>query len=412
MGILLMVHKPFNERSIPMVQRAVIESVAEAREMIKEMELSGCDWGQECHQVSQLAVKKALEKHMEGHIDWHLENMQKRKRADRRNGYYSRHLLTELGDIELHIPRTRRISAQTVVRAYARRVKSVDRTILACFVLGLSTRKVSEALMGILGERVSATTVSNVAKMLDSAVSSFHRRRLHNWYRALILDGVVLKRKTGAGSVKRHVLVALGIRPDGRKEILDFHAARSESAAEWERFLTSLYNRGLDGQCLDIICVDGGAGLLAAVAMVYPEVDIQRCWAHKMRNLTDKVCRADRQEVKTQLQRIYNAPNERSARRQAALFAREWSEVYPKVVNSLRQDLEDLLAFFRFPEEAWRTATRTTNYIERMFVEVRRRTRPMGVFSDKTSMDRILFAVFTYENKKQGTMTPFLVDTN
>jgi transposase-like protein len=318
-------------------------------------------------------------------------------------------LLTELGDIELHIPRTRRISAVKVIGKYARRCSSIDRTILACFVFGLSTRKVSEALFAILGEPVSATTVSNVAKTLDAAVRSFHRRRLHNWYRALILDGVVMKRKTGAGSVKRHILVALGIRPDGREEILDFRVARSESAAEWERFLTSLYNRGLDEQRLEIICVDGGAGLLAAVAVAYPEVDIQRCWAHKMRNLTDKVCRADREEVKTQLQRIYTAPNERSARRQAALFAREWSEVYPKVVNSLRQDLEDLLAFFRFPDEDWRKATRTTNHIERKFVEVRRRTRPMGVFSDKTSMDRILFAVFSHENKKQGTMTPFLV---
>ena len=395
-----------------MLQRAIVESVSEARAMIKELGLRGIDWGEDNRRLSRLALQEVLEQSMEGHIDWHLENMRQQSREDRRNGYYSRHLLTELGDIELHIPRTRRISGVKVIQKYARRCSSIDRSILACFVFGLSTRKVSEALFGILGERVSATTVSNVAKTLDSAVRAFHRRRLHNWYRALILDGVVLKRKTGAGSVKRHILVALGIRPDGRKEIIDFRVARSESAAEWERFLTSLYNRGLDEERLEIICVDGGSGLLASLPVVYPEIPLQRCWAHKMRNLTDKVRRDDREAVKKDLQKIYRAASERSARSQASRFARKWTDTYPKVVNSLRQDLEDLLAFFYFDDEEWRKATRTTNYIERMFVEVRRRTRPMGVFSDKTSMDRILFAVFTYENKKQGTMTPFLVTHN
>ena len=176
--------------------------------------------------------------------------------------------MTELGEIELCVPRTRRFSARSVLSAYARRAPQIDRLVLACFVLGLSTRKVATALLPILGRRISPATVSRIARSLDAAVAAFHRRPLKDVYRALMLDGVVLARKTGAGALRRPVLVALGIRPDGKKEIVDFRLANAESAAQWERFLTDLYRRGLRGRALETICVDGGSGLLAALPIV------------------------------------------------------------------------------------------------------------------------------------------------
>ena len=173
-------------------------------------------------------------------VDCYLEQLDADDAADRRNGYYRRHLLTELGDIELSVPRTRRYSPTEVIRAYARRTREIDRVILAGFVLGLSTRKVGETLLALLGRSVSPSTVSQVAKTLDAGVAAFHRRPLHNRYKALMLDGVVLARKTGAGALRRPVLVALGLRHDGKKEIIDFRLAAGESAAEWEKFLTDL----------------------------------------------------------------------------------------------------------------------------------------------------------------------------
>ena len=137
---------------------------------------------------------------------------------------------------------------RAVVRAYARRSPEIDRTILAGFVLGLSTRKLGEVLLCLLGRPVSPTTVSRVAQSLDKAVAAFHARPLKGRYKALMLDGVVLARKTGAGALRRPVLVALGLRPDGKKEVIDFRLARGESAAEWERFLDDLYKRGLTGE--------------------------------------------------------------------------------------------------------------------------------------------------------------------
>ena len=389
-----------------MTLRTVISSLPQAFEVIKEMGLSEAA-ELDYRRAGRQAVVDFLEGRMHERIDRHLEEMAARGAADRRNGFYQRHLLTALGDIELCVPRTRTFSAAAMLRAYARRTRDLDRLILACFVLGISTRKVGRALLPILGEPVSAATVSRVAKSLDQAVAAFHARPLKGHYRFLIFDGVVLKRRTGAGAAKRVVLVALGLTPEGRKEVIDFMIVHGESQAAWEVFFTDLYRRGLDGDGVELIATDGGQGLLAALPLVYPRIPHQRCWAHKARNILNDVRRADHQAVKNDLHRISHAPNRRVAQKALVDFRRRWLERYPKAVSSLRADAEELLAFFQVPDPCLWPQIRTTNTIERRFREVRRRTRPMGTFSDRTSMERILFAVFTHENLNQGTATPF-----
>ncbi len=199
-----------------MPQAATIKSLPHAFRMMKAMQAQGIEWGEGYRHAAGVALKGVLEGRMASGIDRNLADMEARGEADRRNGSYSRWLMTELGEIELSVPRTRTFSALQVVRAYARRAAHIDRMILACFVLGLSTRKVAVALLPILGRRISAGTVSQVAKTLDTAVAAFHRRPLQDVYPVLMLDGVVLSRKTGAGAIRRPVLVALGLRPDGR----------------------------------------------------------------------------------------------------------------------------------------------------------------------------------------------------
>jgi putative transposase len=248
-----------------------------------------------------------------------------------------------------------------------------------------------------------------VAKQLDAVVAAFHARPLRDCYRVLMLDGVVLARRTGAGAIRRPVLVALGQRSDGKKEIIDFRLAQSESASEWEQFLGDLIRRGLVGDRLEMICVDGGSGLLAALPTAFPTIPVQRCWAHKIRNVLNKVRRADQLAVKTDLHAVINAKTLPQARSAARRFADHWQESLPKAVACLRDDLDELLICWRYKSLAERKKVRTTNAIERRFREVRRRTRPMGVFSDRTTMDRILFAVFNHENQNQH---PSPADTN
>ncbi len=395
-----------------MPQAATIKSLPHAFRMMKTMQAQGIEWGEDYRHAARAALKDILQGRMAAGIDRHLAEMAGRGAADRRNGSYSRWLMSELGEIELAVPRTRSWSALTVVRAYARRAGHIDRMILACFVLGLSTRKVAIALLPILGRRISAATVSAVVKTLDAAVAAFHRRPLKDIYPVLMLDGVVLARKTGMGALRRPVLVALGLRPDGKKEIIDYRLATAESAAQWELFLTDLFRRGLEGARLEMICVDGGQGLLAALPIVYPGVAVQRCWAHKIRNVLDKVKDAERDAVKAGLHAVMNAPNRVGARKAAGAFVRRWAGCYDKAIDCLRNDLDELLTCFRYQTIEQRKAVRTTNAIERRFREVRRRTRPMGVFQDRTSMDRILFAVFTHENSTQGVPTLFSLTQN
>jgi transposase-like protein len=383
-----------------------------AFEVVKAMQADGLDWDEGYRPIGRRALEAIIEAQMAAAVERHLQQLEAEDGADRRNGTYRRHLLTELGDIELAVPRTRRYSPVEVIRAYARRTREIDRVILTGFVLGLSTRKVGETLLALLGREVSATTVSQVAKTLDAAVAAFHRRPLANRYQALMLDGVVLARKTGAGALRRPVLVALGLRPDGKKEIIDFRLAGSESALEWERFLSDLYRRGLTGEGLDMICVDGGKGLLKALPIVLPQIPVQRCWAHKIRNVLDKVRKADQPKVKRALHKIMHAANVPQARSAARRLADRFQAQYPAAVACLRDDLDELLTCWRYKTDDQRRAVRTTNAIERRFREVRRRTRPMGTFQDRTSMDRILFAVFTHENKSQGVSTLFLMTHN
>ena len=266
-------------------QAAAIESLPVALEMLKAMEAEGLEWGEGYRVAGRRALAEIIEDQMGDRIDAYLDRLEVDEAGpDRRNGYYRRHLLSELGELELAVPRTRRYSPTEVLRAYARRSPEIDRAILASFVLGLSTRKVGKMLLALLGRAVSATTVSAVAKTLDGAVAAFHRRPLKDGYTVLMLDGVVLARKTGAGAIRRPVLVTLGLRPDGKKEVIDFRLAKSESETEWERFLSDLQRRGLSGKRLEMICVDGGSGLLAALPTVFPTVPVQRCWAHKIRD--------------------------------------------------------------------------------------------------------------------------------
>ena len=386
-----------------------VRSVKQAMRILKDMNTQAEELAP-IHDLGRQALKQVLEGHMQQRIEQYLGNVRLGAGTDRRNGHYRRWLLTGMGAVELAVPRTRTYSAVGALGVYARRERSVDRLILAAFVLGLSTRKVGEALLVLLGERISATTVSRVAQQLDEAVAAFHRRPLANRYRVLLFDGVVLAARSGRGAVRRPVLVAMGITNDGKKEILDFRVARAESQAAWEAFLNDLFRRGLTGEGVALAVCDGGAGLLATLPLVYPQAKVQRCWAHKVRNVLDKVKLVDREAVKRGLNRIYNAADRSEARARSRAFVDRWGRRYPTAVRCLWMDIDELLNVFVFADETWRRAARTTNAIERRFREVRRRTRPMGVMANLDSVQRILFAVFTHENHKQGVPNLALVE--
>ena len=354
-------------------------------------------WGDVKQETLKL-VKLLLEESMKEELvvytqaQWHERIA---RRLAQRNGFYTRALSTELGAVmDLRVPRSRdgRFRSAVLPR-YQRRQPAVNRLLRDVFLAGVSTRRVGEVVQPLLGVRWSATTVSTVTKTLDGAVAQFQRRPLLDEYQALILDGVRQSVKTALGATRRVVLVAYGITVFGRRELLGFRQAASESQASWEAFLNDCYRRGLEGANLKLVVTDGCKGLHAALAVVYPYVPRQRCWVHKLRNVANKLPRmiqtASLKEAKT----IYHAPTRREAGRRFRSWERHWQRLAPKAVACLREDLEELLTFLDFPE-AQRVKLRTTNVIERCFREVRRRTRPIGCFTNPASCDRITYAVF------------------
>jgi putative transposase len=395
-----------HEEGTPMLlEQATLRNVSRAMG-----EINAFEWEGEFKPMARRALKQLVERRLEEEMTEHLglsRYEHAEDRADYRNGHYVRHLLTEMGDLELLVPRSRkgRFPSKLIAR-YARRCRSIDRVLLACFCLGLSTRKAAGVLAPVLEEKVSATTISRIARDLDREVALYHHRALADRYRYLFFDGVVLKSKGAARVQKKILLCAFGITLDGKHEMIDFHAAPTESAACWESFLNDLYQRGLSGSRCQLIATDGGAGLHAALQIVYPKVLLQRCWAHKTRNVLDKVKKADQLAVKKALNRISHAANHRKATEAYWRLASRWRKPYPRAVACLEKDLDELLHFFQIKNPEMWSRLRTTNLIERSFREVRRRTRPMGVMANANSLQRIVFAVFHHLNQNWSQNTP------
>lgn len=341
-------------------------------------------------------------------LKWH-ERAKPEERVDYRNGFYERDYVTPLGVLRLRIPRTRlRSFLPRCIEPLQRRAPEVAELIRQAFLRGISTRQVGRVVAVLTGESVSAQTVSKLTRVLDQAVEAFHHRRLGDEWAYLVLDGVWLKVRRAFGPQRVLLLVAYGIRRDGQRELLAFTRAKSESQAGWEGLLNDLFRRGLSGKNLQLVITDGCPGLARALETVYPRVRHQRCWVHKMRNLLGKTKRRDEEKVKTEAQKIYLAANLASAKRAFERFRFHWRSRYPAMVRQLERDLPELLHFFTFPRHLWRKL-RTTNVIERCFVEVRRRTRPMVVFTNVASVDRIIYAIFSRFNQdwKNHTLNLF-----
>jgi len=367
-------------------------------------------WGQ-VRWRTQRALQRLLEADSEQQMSDYLgfaryERSQERdERVDSRNGCYERDYVTPLGSIRIRVRRTRKRSfLPRGLKALERRAPEVAEMIRQAFLRGISTRAVGRVVALLTDEPVSAQTVSRLTRVLDQQVERFHRAPLADEWSYLLLDGVWLKVRRAFGPQRVLLLVAYGVRADGSRQLLAFTRARAESQASWEAFLWDLHERGLAGHHLQMVLSDGCAGLAAAIETIYPQARHQRCWVHKMRNLRDAVRRRDQAAVKRDAQRIYLAGNTAQARAAFQRFRFRWQAAYPGLLKRLERDLPELLTFFDFPQLLWRKL-RTTNAIERCFVEVRRRTRPMVLFVNLASVERIIYAIFHRFNQQWQNRT-------
>ena len=321
-------------------------------------------------------------------------------RAGYRNGRSRRWLATEIGSIELSVPRARGTSYRpSFLKRAARRTSTVDELLRTAFLRGLSTRETAALAERLTGVSLSASTISRLTAQLDGQVAAFHRRRIRMPVRYLLLDGLwVSVRGSNGHASKRVVLAAYGISADGSRELLDYRQALSESAWAWGTLLRSLIGRGLDPEGVVLVVADGAGGIEAAVAEAFPDAAFGRCWTHRVRNLLDAIPIAQRKSALRGLRAIYRASTKRAAVAAYWRFAVAWRKRHPKLVAGLERHLDSLLAVFDLPP-AIRVSLRTTNLIERAFRELRRRLRPIGALSDRRSADRILYGQVTRLNE-------------
>jgi putative transposase len=367
-------------------------------------EVKGNFWEEDAKPQVLKLVKELMESTMKEELVLYTGRKQyERKKGTGyyRNGYYKRALVTQFGTIpEIKVPTVREGSFRTkVFRRYKRYQDIVEDLIEDIFLAGVSTRRVGAAISTLLGTKVSHGTVSNITKRLDKKVKEFHKSSILDEYQYLFLDAITLKIRYNSTYHNRKVLTAYGITIFGQRKLLAFMQAKGESADCWEALVNDLYRRGLKGENLRLITIDGSKGLRNALRLAYPRVPVQRCWVHKLRNVSNCLKKAYQDECIKGAGGIYGAESRHLAIEEFKDWKKIWIKKAPRAVQCLEKDLEELLNVFTCPKNHW-IKVRTTNVIERSFREVRRRTRVFSCFSNKQSCERIIYAIFTHLNNQ------------
>jgi putative transposase len=348
------------------------------------------------------AARATFETVMEEELTHYLSALpyqRSQERQGQRNGHYSRRLGTGFGVVELDVPRSRDGSYQTqVFERYQRRQSQIDQAISAMFVHGVSTRDVSTIVEGCLDQPLSASTVSRVFHELESEYQAWKEAPLQSHYRYLYLDGGYVKIRYADQVERIALLFAVGVRLSGEKELLAFTVGDTESNDAWSAFLDDLKHRGL--KQVDLIVTDGNAAILAQIRHHYPKAKYQRCAIHKMANVLARVPKRWRDEVEADLRRIFYQDDRTQAEAQVAAFVQKWQKLFPEAVACLQRDIADCLTFYAFPKKHWR-ALRSTNIIERVINELKRRLKKMAAaFTNENSCLLIVFAVLRTLNLK------------
>jgi putative transposase len=313
-------------------------------------------------------------------------------RRGQRNGSYGRSLGTAFGLLaDLQVPRTRDGLFRTqLFERYQRRQPEVDTAIAEMFVRGVSTSQVGQVLETLNGLAPSASTVSRVFHQLEPTFQAWQSRPLPAWVLYLHLDAIELTIKYAGDGVKMAVLAAIGVLPDGRRELLGLTTGEHENGPAWTNLCRDLFERGL--QQVGLVISDQHASIWAACEAVWPAARHQACVTHKIVNVLAHVPKGQRAAVHADLKAIFYQADEAQARQVAQAFGARYQAAYPEAVRCLAKDLDACLQFYGFPQEHWRFI-RTNNVAERLFSELRRRLNKMGAMPNEGSALLICWAV-------------------
>lgn len=358
---------------------------------------------------NDVSLKEIMRSHLEQAINQLLQTeltsvlgYQSYQRSDSinaRNGSYTRKIDTEFGSINIEIPRDRLNQFQNALfDPYARRTDSLETTIIQLYSKGISTREIANLIEKMYGNHYSPTTISNISMNVTKLVENYHQRQFkHSQYVCVFLDAtyIPLKRDT----VQREAVnIAIGIRSDGRKEVLGYSIAPTENNETWNEFLRGLVDRGITD--VQLFIADGMVGLQNAIIKNYPQAKFQRCWVHVTRNLMSYIRKDDRQQVVNEFKMIHQADDRNQAMEKLNEFIQHWKIKYPRAVHQI-QKYDDLFTFYDFPNSI-RNSIYSTNLIESFNKKLKKRIHHKEQFPNEDSLDRFIMTQVMEYNEKSS----------
>lgn len=336
-----------------------------------------------------------------------MENLRKEVKEHLQfNGYYDRNMLSTLGKIEgIQIPRWRQtpLTEQNLksFSVFDQQKQQFEDLVAEMHRLGISDRKVERLCKTVFGATVNKNRVSIIHKELaEQEGLQINSQPLLDEFEYLLIDGLWVKAKSFGlkNNNKTVLLCALGIKPDGSRKVIGFLPADNEGYEASHSFILGLKQRGLAGKALKLIISDGAEGLTSALKQLFPQVSLQSCMVHKMRNVLNAANHKNKGEIGAGLTHIYSAGAKDEAVERFKAFAKKWYMQEPAAVETLRFNFEGTLTYFQFPKEVWRQI-RTNNILEREFREVRRRIKVFdNSFNDHDSLNRYGNSIFSYLN--------------
>ncbi|AJK14208.1 IS256 family transposase [Yersinia pestis] len=346
--------------------------------------------------LTKLTVETALNAELTEHLG-HEKNTPK-SGSNTRNGYSSKTLLCDNGEIELNTPRDRENTFEPqLIKKNQTRITQMDSQILSLYAKGMTTREIVATFKEMYDADVSPTLISKVTDAVKEQVAEWQNRQLDALYPIVYMDCIVVKVRQNGSVINKAVFLALGINTEGQKELLGMWLAENEGAKFWLSVLTELKNRGL--QDILIACVDGLKGFPDAINSVYPQTHIQLCIIHMVRNSLKYVSWKDYKAVTSGLKMVYQAPTEEAALMALDKFAEAWDDKYPQISKSWRTHWENLNTFFGYPPDI-RKAIYTTNAIESVNSVIRAAIKKRKVFPTDDSVRKVVYLAIKDASKK------------
>ena len=349
------------------------------------------------------SLKKALaERALGAEMDYHLGSDD--QAGNSRNGYGRKTVITDTGKINIDVPRDRSGSFDPqLIAKYQRRFPGFDDKIISMYARGMSTREITGHLRELYAIDVSPDLISTVTDAVLDEVAAWQQRPLDPAYPLVFFDAIRVKIRDEGMVRSRAIHIALGVRADGRKEVLGLWIEQNEGAKFWLRVMNELKNRGVDDIMLAV--VDGLKGFPDAITAVFPDAVVQTCIVHLLRNSMDFVSWKDRKPLATALKSIYRAVDAKAAEEALTAFeASEWGQRYPAISQSWRRAWAEVIPFFAFPDEV-RKIIYTTNAIEALNSKLRRAVRARGHFPSDEAATKLLYLILN-RSEKEWKMPP------